>query len=79
MQDAAESSDCQQCTLFMLRERGAKDASMPIDSICRTNITRCPRQANILQQQLLILAHVRAGYGKMIDFFPTERSYYRQL
>ena len=33
--------------------------------------TRCPRQAIILQQQqLLILVHPGARYGRMINFFP---------
>ena len=30
--------------------------------------TRCPTQAIILQQQLLILVHLGASYGRMIDF-----------
>ena len=37
------------------------------------NKTRCPRQAIILQQQLLILVDLGARYGRMIDSFPEER------
>ena len=51
---------------------------------CNKIETRRPRQEIILEQQLLIIVHVRARYGRMIDFslnnsdnnFKTHQSYF---